>query len=420
MTAITQFLVGLTAIFATGCALVPLPKSCEVGPNTDPYDGDRITTLPFIGSDPVRESLAGAMREVRAKGSARTMDEISAERAISLITWKVDFPRCPDSDQPVAMRSRHLYGRMVLARSFATSAPEAALNNRCWRKRFQDSTNLFNDEAPELFCDSLDPELVINTTARAKNDIETREAIQKELAEQYDYYLALAAQIVVESPSFYRYEYISETLAAFPEWLKDQLVLVLPKKDRVLLADYHIALIYNTDVLFIRVNPDLKQIKISAPVLRGAFANALALIEPDVRKLRETYQSVRSAPKKLARFRADAIDTSDELSARVLKAYQRALAFVIAHELAHIYGASDGIPAGEDLADCLAVANILKWNKDEAFDGLFDVIVDDFVQRSGSLWTESPSESTATDLQARRKRIVRLFEAGKRKPISCT
>jgi hypothetical protein len=189
----------------------------------------------------------------------------------------------------------------------------------------------------------------------------------------------------------------------------DELIEALPANYAERVRGFSVAIVYDTNVLFVRVNPTDKQVLVSAQVLRSAYALALEMVLPAVQRIRAEYDRVKGSPEAAEVFRDRAVELSAELSTQVLKEYGRLLMFVLAHELAHVYGAPAGQTSSEVIADCLGAANLVAWDMQEASEGLFRFIVDDFVERLGENWMEANSSLAATEKLLNREAMLRRW-----------
>jgi hypothetical protein len=403
------YMVALIISLSTGCSTLQLPPICD----TELDDLDTAAMSKFRNANTLQpdnlQFLNGAIQTM----SARALTETTLERISTLKTWKVKIPSCTDgSDYPVPMVSGHPIGNLVLRRSGAASVTEMTLTTACWKNIFKETNELFLRDTPIIFCDSLDPELMLDTSVRAKNDLDDLEKMQVE----GNGAAMLFGGLFMRSSEFYEYQYVKGSLTYLIIGLLEEIKANLPTDDRAKVAKYGVRIVYDTDVLFIRVSSKNEEILISAPVLRSAYAIALQNILPELEALRTQFQNVPADPQAIATFRDHAIEQTEILSNRVKEEYLHLLSFVISHELAHIYG--NGI-SDEQTADCLAVTNMTSISNVSDTDGLFSLIVDDVIKRSGANWAGQVVTTASIErFNQRKSKIDEWFEIRRSKGVS--
>lgn len=395
----------LVSTCLSSCALFKLPAVCDLGP----FQLEETSFESLLQPEPVAFS-----NQVIAGMSARRLEEGDAERIGHLITWQSSFPRCIRSETPVPMDSNHKLARLVLARTGSGFNPIAiALSNSCWRRKFRSTEDLFlEDKAAPLFCDSLDPELVLDTTKRQEEDAAT-------LQEMRDAGDSLAIWLLgpmLSDQRLYAYRYMEKVLPAIAGAVKDELVGKLPPSIQPVAKALRLTVVYDTDVLFAKIPSSKDRLLVSAPVLRAAYAGALKTVLPDLEVLRTEYFQVRGDPVKLEQFRDKAIDSTEGFARKVWFAYRQSLAFTLAHEMAHAYAARAGEDlASEETADCFAVVNLIDWSELGASPGMFDLLVADAIQPSGGVWARSAlSQVASSNLIQRKDRVAAFFAQGRR------
>jgi hypothetical protein len=312
------------------------------------------------------------------------------------------------------MDSRHMLARLLLARTGSGFNPVGiALSNSCWRRKFRSTEDLFlEDKSAPLFCDSLDPELVLDTTKRQEEDAET---LQK-MRDAGDSLALWLLGPMLSDKRIYAYRYMENVLPAITIAVKNELIEKLPPAVRPNAAALRLIVVYDTDVLFAKVPSSKDRLLVSAPVLRAAYAGALKTVLPDMEVLRTEYFQARGDPVKLEQFRDKAIESTEEFARKVWLAYRQSLAFTLAHEMAHSYAARAGEDlASEETADCFAVVNLIDWGELGASPGMFDLLVVDAIQPSGGVWARSSlSQLASNNLIQRRDRVTALFAQGRR------
>lgn len=396
-------LLSILVAMLSSCALVKLPEVCEL----DALELEARSLQVLLQPDILRfanETIAGM--------SARTLDEASGERIGHLITWQSAFPRCGET--PVPMSSQHRLGQLVLARTGAGyGALATALSSACWQRKFRNTVDLFaEDRTAPIFCDSLDPALVLDTNARRDEDAATLQSIREAEDSMALFFLGP----LLSDARLYAYRYMEQMLPAIAAAVKEELAEHLPPASRKAAKSLQITLVYDTDVLFARVPTSKDRILISAPVLRSAYAGALNAVLPAMERLRTEYAAARDDPAKLVAFRDRAIEATDDIVRSIWVSYRQSLAFVLAHEMAHVYAAEAGEDmTGERVADCFAVTNLVDWNRQDASPGMFDLLVDDAVRPAGGVWVNAALPPMASQgLRERKRRVSELLLEGRR------
>lgn len=340
--------------------------------------------------------------------SARTLNSLTPARTSLLTTWQIPHPRCePLKDDPVPMASGHALVSLLLRKSGAGRTLDLQVPNACWAIKLQKADALFSDSESNLFCDSLDPKLVLSTKERAERDAEPCDEDARN-----DPTGAMVCNLFkvlsVRPRSFYEYRYMNGPLSSVAIGLLEEHKARLPPADRALVQDYSLAVVYDTDKLFVEVDRQLKAVLISAPVLRVAFVKSLERVTPALDALRTRYLVARKDERSLQSYKVEAIESIDKLSTDVLKNYSQMLAFIISHELAHIYRSD---LSNEYLADCFGVANMVEERGAKVNADIFNLIVEDYAGTSGAAWHSGDASSrTKAELQERRNKLIPLLD----------
>lgn len=370
----------LLLLVLTGCAEHELSQSCEAP--FDPIE-ERIYWLekrhtPIMTPSPLL--LSGIYQQTL---SARELAKMSRDRANILNAWRIPYPRCgPTHDDPVPMASDHPLIQLLLRQSGAGSGQDYLRSSECWRKKFSKVNELFVSSSASLFCDPVDPELVLDTNERAREDsapIELVEAPTEQDRIMENFFKLLTAK----SDAFYRYEYITLPLVYLSQRTLEEHIERLPRKDRVAVERYSLRVVYDTNILFVRVSSEEKLVLISAPVFRAAYSLALQMVERDIAPLRSLYESNKSDPVRRAAFHETAFRKISILSKDIDDRFSQLIAFIISHELAHIYkyDAND-----EHLADCYGIANMVQMSDKRQGLTIFGLVAEDYAGATGGAW----------------------------------
>ncbi len=389
----------LAAALSSACSNLGKMPDVDAVCDADPIqDVASLLEIEAVLKKPFPSPVENFINLAQSSLSARTLKHVTADRVVMLTEYRASFPSCGKGmNEPQILNSRQALGRMFLDQVGARDFRGILLSDACWKRRLK-KLKLFESqitypeyfimsvvpESDPLFCDSVDPKLAFSTEDYARE----AESLTRDVAESPDRgWLGLG--LFTPSKEFLRYEYVSPFLAAVPEFVVDQLITALPKRSAELVLGTEVQIVYQTDKLFVKTVSGDRRVLIAAALLKAAFSSAVKAHA--VPAFEEFRVQVAKLPKWVDEdvVRANAVDVVNAASAKVLRQYQESLAFVLAHELAHIYGQT----SKEETADCLAVANLI-----EAYgaanikpsDDVFAMIVDDVVTRHGELWFDGP------------------------------
>lgn len=364
----------------------------------------------FLAPDPLFESA-----RFQQTMSARQLKEMSPERVALLKSWRIPFGACgAEIDDPVPMASKHALSNLLLRKSGGSSFSDLKLSNECWATKLEEDAELFKRDVDDLFCDSLDAALVINTKSRAEDDLEPcvmEEGSETDRAREF--FERLCRALSVKSEKFYAYRYMEGPLSILAAVVLEVHKGMLDRGDRQLVQDFSLRIVYDTDTLFVQVSKEHSEIQISAPVLRTAYALALKQVETEMAALRKEYEDVRHEKKRLGEFKRHALNVVDELSDRVYQNYFQLIAFIMSHELAHIYKSNLN---DEGMADCFGVANMVLRHGANADAEIFSMVVDDYAGAAASAWRDGLSDQERIyELSTRRDRLKPLLQLKSKK-----
>lgn len=420
MTRIAALAALAVLLFAIGCAnfgkLPDDPKVCNLPASWD-IDEDIEWTRSLLKSDFLDTSRSTSIL-ANARVSARTLSHVTAERVAQLTTYRTAVPRCGIA--PQILSSNHVLGQLILDNAGVRGVRGMLLSRTCWLSRMKDvdvfpvkssqpawerrqSLMPAPGDTPSPFCNSIDPELAFDTKAYVDRQLKELNDDLERLRNSPDKgWERFIVNSRTPSQKMVAYEYVPPFIAGVAQYVVDELVKALPAIEKSKVAGAEVVVVYQTDKLFAKVSD--RKVLIAAPLLRAAFEDAAqSVATPKVLAFYETLMAGADP----ARAKERALDLADSVSTDLLLRYRQNIAFVLAHELAHIYAdTSDDIKV-----DCLAVVNLAQTDRRIEIGpdkGILGMVVDDVVKREGELWVDQPIANEGHARQQFDKRVERL------------